>query len=293
MLQEMGVQVWWPGAPEVEVVTAAKTLPLNQPARPALPTQTPPATQKIDVVAARSHPPSATKNIAVSALPSGVSGQNDTQNRLENVAELGWLALQQSVSQCRACQLCEGRNSTVFGVGQATPQADVAPQVDWLVVGEAPGENEDRTGEPFVGQAGQLLDNMLKAMGVSRSQNVFIVNVVKCRPPGNRNPQPGEIAQCEPYLKRQIELLQPKMILAMGRFAAHALLHASHPDIAKLPLGKQRGQVHHYPNHSATGEVAVPVVVTYHPAYLLRSLTEKAKAWADLCLAMAELRQHQ
>jgi uracil-DNA glycosylase len=293
MLQEMGVQVWWPQAPEVEVLPVAKTLPISQPARPALPAQTLVAAQKIDAVAPRIAPPIAIKNIASPAYSVGVSGQKDTQNRLDNVAELGWQALQQSVSNCRACQLCEGRTSTVFGVGQVAPQADVAPQVDWLVVGEAPGENEDRTGEPFVGQAGQLLDNMLKAMGVSRSQNVFIVNVVKCRPPGNRNPQPDEIAQCEPYLKRQIELLQPKMILAMGRFAAHALLHASHPDIAKLPLGKQRGQVHHYTNHSATGEVAVPVVVTYHPAYLLRSLTEKAKAWADLCMAMAQLRPPQ
>jgi DNA polymerase len=176
----------------------------------------------------------------------------------------------------------------VFGVGAAAPEGQV-PQVDWLIVGEAPGEHEDLQGEPFVGQAGKLLDNMLKACGLSRhgergpqGGGVYIANVLKCRPPGNRNPQPEEVAQCEPYLQRQVQLLQPKIIVAMGRFAVQSLLADSVPEVASHPLGKLRGKVYQY--HG------VPVVVTYHPAYLLRSLNEKAKAWADLCLAMAQRR---
>jgi uracil-DNA glycosylase family 4 len=141
-----------------------------------------------------------------------------------------------------------------------------------MVVGEAPGENEDLQGEPFVGQAGKLLDNMLRAIGVDREQGVFIANVLKCRPPGNRNPQPEEVAQCEPYLRRQVALVQPRIILAMGRFAVQTLLGTTEP------IGRLRGRVHHYEG--------VPVIVTYHPAYLLRNLPDKAKAWADLCMAM-------
>ena len=156
----------------------------------------------------------------------------------------------------------------MFGVGDL--------QADWLVVGEAPGENEDLQGEPFVGQAGKLLDNMLGALGVSRRENVYIANVLKCRPPGNRNPEPDEIAQCEPFLRRQVDLLKPKIILAMGRFAVQALLQTSEP------VGRLRGRVHRY--HE------VPLVVTYHPAYLLRNLPDKAKAWSDLVLAQSVLR---
>ena len=144
-------------------------------------------------------------------------------------------------------------------------------QADWLIVGEAPGENEDLQGEPFVGQAGKLLDNMLRALGLSRREKVYIANVLKCRPPGNRNPEPDEVARCEPFLRRQVELLQPKIIVAMGRFAVQSLLGTTEA------IGKLRGQRHSY--------AGVPVVVTYHPAYLLRSLPDKAKAWADLCLA--------
>jgi len=179
-----------------------------------------------------------------------------------------WDALEKAVASCRACQLCEGRRNTVFGVGDR--------QADWLVVGEAPGENEDLQGEPFVGQAGKLLDNMLKALGLDRHHKVYIANVLKCRPPGNRNPEPQEVAQCEPFLRRQVELLQPKIILAMGRFAIQSLLGSSEP------IGKLRGRAHQY--------MGVPVVVTYHPAYLLRNLPEKAKAWADLCLALEVMR---
>jgi DNA polymerase len=206
--------------------------------------------------------------------------------RPEGIDQMGWDPLKLTVSQCQACSLCGTRHNTVFGVG-APATADQAPQVDWLIVGEAPGENEDLQGEPFVGQAGQLLDNMLQAMGLARQSNdqsagVYITNVLKCRPPGNRNPKPEEVAQCLPYLERQVALLQPKIILAMGRFAVQALLQDTVPSVETVPLGKLRGQVHRYQG--------VPVVVTYHPAYVLRNLPEKAKVWADLCLAMATLR---
>ena len=182
-----------------------------------------------------------------------------------------WDALAETVAACRACGLCEGRRNTVFGVGDR--------QADWLVVGEAPGENEDLQGEPFVGQAGKLLDNMLKSLGLNRQHKVYIANVLKCRPPGNRNPQPQEVAQCEPFLRRQVQLLQPKIILAMGRFAVQSLLGTEEP------IGRLRGRRHEY--------MGVPVVVTYHPAYLLRTLPDKAKAWADLCLAQELMRAPQ
>jgi DNA polymerase len=182
---------------------------------------------------------------------------------------LGWPELRAAVAACRACGLCEGRRQTVFGVGH--------PQGHWMVVGEAPGEQEDRQGEPFVGPAGQLLDAMLHALGLSRqdsgppAQRVYIANTLKCRPPRNRNPEAEEMARCEPFLVRQIALVRPRLILAMGRFAVQSLLRSSEP------IGKLRGKVHRYQG--------VPVVVTYHPAYLLRNLPDKAKAWEDLCLA--------
>ena len=163
------------------------------------------------------------------------------------------------------------------------------PSPDWLVIGEAPGEEEDRQGLPFVGRAGQLLDRMLAAMHLGREQKVYITNVIKCRPPHNRNPDPVEIAQCAPYLLRQVELLRPRIVLAMGRFAAQTVLaQGGRFDAAALqqmPLGKLRGQVHQV----TLGGQTLPVVVTYHPAYLLRSPAEKGKAWADLCLAMETL----
>ncbi len=175
-----------------------------------------------------------------------------------------WDELAQAVAECRACRLCAGRRNTVFGVGDL--------QADWLVVGEAPGENEDLQGEPFVGSAGKLLDNMLRALGLSRQHKVYIANVLKCRPPANRNPEPQEVAQCEPFLRRQVQLLQPRIILAMGRFAVQSLLGSNEP------IGKLRGRIHSYRE--------VPVVVTYHPAYLLRNPADKARAWDDLCLAL-------
>lgn len=180
-----------------------------------------------------------------------------------DVATLDWDALAERVASCTRCRLCEKRTNTVFGVGDR--------EADWMLIGEAPGENEDRQGEPFVGQAGKLLDNMLHALSLARGENVYIANVIKCRPPGNRNPEPDEVARCEPYLQRQVALVKPKIIVALGRFAAQSLLKTD-GSIASL-----RGRVHEYEG--------VPVIVTYHPAYLLRSLHDKAKAWADLCLA--------
>jgi DNA polymerase len=174
-----------------------------------------------------------------------------------------WLKLKQEVPACTACGLHKGRTQTVFGVGDEN--------ADWMLIGEAPGAEEDRLGEPFVGQAGKLLDNMLAAIGLSRAENVYIANVLKCRPPGNRNPEPEEVAKCSPYLIGQIRLIQPKLIIAMGRFAAQTLL-ATDATIASL-----RGRVHQY--------AGVPLIVTYHPAYLLRNLPDKAKAWADLVFA--------
>ncbi len=180
-----------------------------------------------------------------------------------DVATLDWDALSARVAACERCRLCEKRTNTVFGVGDRN--------ADWMLIGEAPGENEDRLGEPFVGQAGKLLDNMLRSLTLARDTNVYIANVIKCRPPGNRNPEPDEVARCEPYLQRQVSLVKPKVIVALGRFAAQSLLKT------QASISSLRGRVHEYEG--------VPVIVTYHPAYLLRSLPDKAKAWADLCLA--------
>jgi uracil-DNA glycosylase family 4 len=206
---------------------------------------------------------------AVAATPatSAASPRSD-------VASMSWPALRAAVAGCRACGLCESRRQTVFGVGN--------PRAHWMIVGEAPGEQEDLRGEPFVGPAGQLLDAMLRALGLTRAdappaQQVYIANTLKCRPPRNRNPQPDELARCEPYLQRQIALVQPKIILAMGRFAVQSLLRTDEA------IGRLRGRVHRYQN--------VPLVVTYHPAYLLRNLVDKARAWDDLCLAAATLQQ--
>ncbi|MBN3728987.1 uracil-DNA glycosylase [Burkholderia sp. Ac-20379] len=180
-----------------------------------------------------------------------------------SVADLGWDELESRVSACESCRLCEKRTQTVFGVGDR--------EADWMLIGEAPGENEDKQGEPFVGQAGKLLDSMLHALSLKRGENVYIANVIKCRPPGNRNPEPDEVARCEPYLQRQVALVKPKLIVALGRFAAQTLLKSD------ASIASMRGRVHQYEG--------VPVIVSYHPAYLLRSLPDKAKSWADLCLA--------
>ena len=185
------------------------------------------------------------------------------------ILRMDWAQLKAKVAGCTDCKLRAGCTQTVFGVGDEKAQ--------WMLVGEAPGSEEDRLGEPFVGQAGKLLDNMLAAISLGRGNNVYIANVLKCRPPGNRNPQPDEIAKCSPHLQRQIELMQPKLILAMGRFAAQTLL-GSDATIASL-----RGKVHQY--------AGVPLIVTYHPAYLLRNLADKSKAWADLRFAVETMEE--
>lgn len=176
--------------------------------------------------------------------------------------------LREQVLACTACGLCEGRRHAVFGHGGQPTR--------WLVVGEAPGEQEDRQGQPFVGRSGQLLDAMLSAVGMSRERDVFIANVIKCRPPGNRNPKPEEIAACSPYLMRQIALLKPERILVLGRFAAQALLGTD------ATIGSLRGRIHQMKTDEGR---EIPVIVSYHPAYLLRSPVEKARAWQDLKLA--------
>ncbi len=270
MLQEMRIPVWWPAAP------AEAAEPVTAPAASSVARSVVPAPEPRP---APVQPPA--RPAMAPAAPAVERGP-----RPDGIASMDWDALQPAVAGCRACKLCATRKNTVFGVGPAVGEAGVAPRADWMVVGEAPGENEDLRGEPFVGQAGKLLDNMLRAIGVDRAgatgdpaRSAFITNVLKCRPPGNRNPEPDEVAQCEPFLRRQIELLQPRIIFAVGRFAVQSLLQGSVPDVQTTPLGRLRGKVYAY--HG------VPVIVSYHPAYLLRSLPDKAKAWADLCLAMA------
>ncbi len=241
LLAGMGLRVWQPAA-------APAMAPEAEPA-PAASSATPPA-------AVASVPPPAAREPAAAA---------------SSLAALGWPELRAAVADCRACGLCESRKQTVFGVGHT--------EADWMVVGEAPGEQEDLKGEPFVGPAGQLLDAMLRALGLSReaegppAERVYIANTLKCRPPRNRNPAPEELAKCEPFLVRQIELVRPRIVLAMGRFAVQALLRSNEA------IGRLRGRVHEFQG--------VPLVVTYHPAYLLRNLPDKARAWEDLCLAAA------
>ncbi len=183
---------------------------------------------------------------------------------VQHCHEDNWAELTHQVAACQNCTLCETRTQTVFGTGNR--------QADWMLIGEAPGQNEDLEGEPFVGKAGQLLTEMIRALGLSREQ-VFIANILKCRPPGNRDPKAEEVAACSGYLQRQIALVRPKIILAVGRVAAQNLLNT------QQPLAKLRGIVHKLDN--------TPLIVIYHPAYLLRSLLEKRKAWDDLQFAMS------
>jgi uracil-DNA glycosylase len=266
MLAEMGIRLWAPqgaAGPAAEAMgqqaataeAAALSAAVPAPAPAGAPTSTSlprPAPLRAPAMPAQ---PGLERGTAAGPPP--------------RVAELDWPALREAVAACTACKLCEGRRQTVFGVG--------SERAHWMVVGEAPGEHEDQQGEPFVGKSGQLLDNMLAAIGLTRGEaeparQVYIANAIKCRPPGNRNPEPLELATCEPFLARQVQLVQPKIILAMGSFAVRSLLRSTEP------VGKLRGRVHHFEG--------VPLVVTYHPAYLLRNLQEKARAWDDLCLAM-------
>lgn len=192
-------------------------------------------------------------------------------SRSAGIAACQWNELDPHIAACTACALSRTRRKTVPGIG-------VAP-AGWMFVGEGPGAEEDAQGEPFVGQAGRLLDNMLRAIGLQRSEGIYITNVVKCRPPNNRNPEPQEIAQCAPYLERQIALVQPRLLVALGRFAAQALLETD------ATIGSLRGRVHAYRGTA--------LIVTYHPAYLLRTLPDKAKAWEDLLLAKRTFAQLQ
>lgn len=248
MLRAMGLRVWTPAARQAVA-----------PPEPEQPPAGEPAAGRPSSSAAPAPAPRVPVRAPAAPLAAGA------------VAAMDWDALREAVAGCRACALCDSRTQTVFGVGH--------PLAHWMVVGEAPGEQEDLSGEPFVGAAGQLLDRMLAALHLSRaedgeappSQRVYIANTLKCRPPRNRNPEPAEMQACEPFLIRQIALVKPRLILAMGRFAVQALLRSSDP------VGKLRGRVHRYQG--------VPLVVTYHPAYLLRNLPDKARAWDDLCLA--------
>ena len=198
---------------------------------------------------------------AETATPTETATATATATAHAPSADESLAPIAREVSACRKCELHQSRTNTVFGCG--------SPNADWLLVGEAPGQHEDLQGEPFVGRAGKLLDRMIAALGMQREQ-VFIANVLKCRPPGNRDPLPGEIEQCEPYLHRQLALIRPKVIVALGRISAQALLKT------RDPLGKLRGRVYHY------GPDNIPLVATYHPAYLLRSPEQKARAWEDL-----------
>jgi uracil-DNA glycosylase len=253
MLVEMGISPLWvlrePGtqlrAPVEKIEAAAPTVlaevvvPVAEPRSEAM---------------AKAPPPTATEYADVP---------------LAAVDTLNWPELQQQVGACKACPLCEQRKQAVFGVGDQNP--------DWLFIGEGPGAEEDTKGEPFVGQAGQLLDNMLAALDISRGNKVYIGNAVKCRPPGNRTPEAAEIAACRPYLIRQIALLKPKIIVLLGKVAVHSLLHED------KTLASMRGTRFEF--------AGIPVVVTYHPAYLLRNLPDKAKAWEDLVFARRLLRE--
>jgi len=257
MLDAMGVRLWSSAtgdAAVAEVDEAAERYPAPPPAQPL----------HVAEFAPRVRPPTPV------VPPDGGVAVHDAAALTGSVSQLDWPALREAVAACTACTLCRTRRQTVFGVGNV--------QAHWMIVGEAPGEQEDVQGEPFVGKSGQLLDNMLRALGLTREESdaarqVYIANTLKCRPPGNRNPEPGELERCEPFLVRQLQLVRPRIILAMGRFAVQRLLRSDEP------IGRLRGRVHRYQG--------VPLIVTYHPAYLLRNPEEKAKAWDDLCLARA------
>jgi len=263
-LAAIGIDVWVPrhgAAPPVELeAVETTTVPeaTQEPAagaRPA-PKRAAPVAPGANIGA---HAPLEARGVATPSVP------------LTADAEARWDALRSEIMSCTRCPLHATRTQGVVGVGYR--------QADWLVIGEAPGAEEDRRGEPFVGRAGQLLDAMLRAIGLSRDTNVYIANVLKSRPPGNRDPKPEEVAACLPYLMRQIALLQPRLILAVGRIAAQNLLSTD------MPLGRLRGKVHHF------GELNTPLIVTYHPAYLLRTPGDKRKAWEDLKFARSQFRQ--
>jgi DNA polymerase len=216
---------------------------------------------QITPVQAEALPTTPSTNIPLPTSEPDISGQESSR---ANLGEIAWPELKRQVNECTLCKLRAGCTQTVFGVGDE--------KAGWLFVGEGPGADEDAQGEPFVGQAGKLLDNMLMAIKLKRGNDVYIGNVVKCRPPGNRTPEADEIATCMPYLQRQIELIQPAIIVALGKTAATALLGKD------VTLASLRGRLHEYKG--------IPLVVTYHPAYLLRTPADKAQVWQDLCFAV-------
>ncbi len=279
MLQEMGVHVWWPAtepvsdrqfAIENEVPSAHSEGATSQNHVSDLSPAARPAVVRHGIIPVKSDP--APVPVGLTDLPLGITGMD-------------WPALAAAVAQCQACAMCQGRRAPVLAVPSQPTQCD------WLVLGDPPDESQERFGLPFVEDAGKLLDNMLRAVGVSRLQPVaglalplagpsgraYLSHVVKCRPALSRIPEVQELAKCANYLNREIELIRPKVILAMGRFAMQLLLSETPPAAALLPLGKLRGKVYRYQG--------VPVVLTYPPSYLLRSGQDKARAWADLCLA--------
>jgi uracil-DNA glycosylase len=265
MLQEMHVPVWLPRPVVAAAVTdmAVRVEPVE--------------TQRLAVNDTKKTPTGAVRTETLVQRNSQAPAPAGDMPALDG---MDWPALRETAAACQACGLCAGRKNTTLTV----PATSTTQQADWLIVGDPPDEDEDRSGQPFALQAGQLLDNMLKAVDARRTpgkdgeaQTAFATDVVKCRPPQGRNPQPAELAQCAHFLQREIALLRPKVILAMGRFAIQSLL-ADQPELASQPLGKLRGTVYRYQG--------VPVVVTYHPKALLRASSDKAKAWADLCLAM-------
>jgi uracil-DNA glycosylase family 4 len=261
----MGIQVWEQRAPDREEgsrlkVEGSRTGEVE-----------PPPAESEPAALAPEHPIEMVSEDIQMAEQVPADLEPSTSN-LEPVVSLDWPELRERVAGCTACdELVANRSQTVFGVGNQS--------ADWLVIGEAPGADEDRLGEPFVGRAGQLLNAMLAAIGLQRQQ-VYIANVLKCRPPNNRDPRPEEAEACSAFLERQIALLQPKIILVVGRIAAQNLLRTD------VPIGKLRGRLHRLDN-------GIPVVVTYHPAYLLRSPQEKRKAWADLCLARNTVQERE
>ncbi len=261
MLGEMGLRLWSP---------AGAAAPLSTAELPAAATASVIAPAIAPTVAPAVAPPTLTpRSMPTPAAPQAMAPPSAASRPdAEAIAALDWPGLRSAVAGCQACGLCQTRQQTVFGVGHARAHC--------LVVGEAPGEQEDAQGEPFVGASGQLLDRMLAALGLSRqpgdpARQVYIANTLKCRPPRNRDPSAQELALCQPFLQRQVALVQPRVILAMGRFAVQSLLGSD------APIGQLRGRVHRWQG--------VPLVVTYHPAYLLRQPTEKARAWDDLCRA--------
>ena len=267
MLKEMGVHVWQPPAAEMAAPRAAPELSSTSAYQAAVKALQPPTPAPLLTTA----PAPVSAPVSAPALPVP----------MEAMAGMDWPALTQTVASCQACKLCTGRRAPVFGAAASAP---VPPRADWLVVTEPPDEDEERAGSPLVGANGQLFDNMLKAVGVQRiaaqvspAHAAYLTHVVKCRPAQVRVPDAQELAICAQYLAREVALVQPKVILALGRFAALSLLRAQHPETAGTPLGQLRGTVYQFQG--------VPVIVSYHPSTLLRTPLAKAAAWADLCLA--------